>query len=79
MMGGYGGEFWLGGILHAAVSLIFLIVAVMVIVAVIRHLRGKSPHWSWRYGDRAMSILKERYAKGEISKEEFESMKKDLA
>jgi uncharacterized membrane protein len=27
---------------------------------------------------RAMDILKERYARGEISREEFEAMKKDL-
>ena len=30
-------------------------------------------------GSNAMEILKERYARGEISREEFETMKKDLS
>ena len=44
------------------------------IVSLVRHLSSqpKDGHGS------AMHILKERFAKGEITKEQFESMKKDL-
>jgi putative membrane protein len=31
-----------------------------------------------RRGESAMDVLKRRYAKGEITKEEYESMKKDI-
>ena len=32
----------------------------------------------WRYGDSAYYILRERYARGEITREQFEEMMRDL-
>ena len=40
--------------------------------------RGYGPRRSWRYGDQAYYILRERYARGEITKEQFDQMTRDL-
>ena len=59
----------------------------LIIWAIFALVRGVSGHGCWggyhhdehgHKGNNALNILKERYAKGEISKEEFEKMKKDL-
>jgi putative membrane protein len=62
-------------ILGFFINIIFLII---VIAIVIRLIRGGSGYHHY-YKDRSMEILKERYAKGEITKEQFEQMKKDLS
>ena len=71
-MHGFLGMGWLG--------LFFWAFLLALVVALIR--------WFWRTSgaiprqkkqeDRALEILRERYARGEINKEEFESMKNDL-
>ncbi len=65
MMGGFGG---------GLMMLSFWILVIAFIVWVVREVRGKH-HGS---GSSALEILKERYAKGEIDKAEFEAKKRDL-
>ena len=54
--------------------IVFWMLLIGIIVWVVREIGGKNV----RSGSQALDILKERYTKGEISKEEFESKKKDI-
>jgi putative membrane protein len=64
MYGGYGGWFmWL-----------LLIILFIVLIYLLARPESKGPC----SGEKSMDILKKRYAKGEISKEEFDRIKKDL-
>lgn len=67
MMGGFG-----GGIIMIAFWFLFLVL----IIWVVREMSGKNSNLL--SSSRALDILKERYVKGEINKEEFESKKKDI-
>lgn len=79
MMGNFGGFF---NPLGAILSLVFwaLIVAggVLLVVWLVRSLTGVSPTPTATTGPSALDVLKMRYAKGEITKEQFEEMKRDL-
>lgn len=68
------------GVMHAIFSIIWVVILITVIIAAIRWIRGK-PLWhnhGYWGGNSALDILNERYAKGEINKQEFEEKKKDL-
>jgi len=61
-------------------GLLWLVIIVVVGVAIyyqVTHSR-KSRSSEGPAGEKALDLLKKRYARGEISKEEFENMKKDL-
>ncbi|MEK7635468.1 MAG: SHOCT domain-containing protein [Patescibacteria group bacterium] len=64
---------WFGG---GIMMLFFWILLIVFIVWIVREISGKNSHS--RSGSDALEILKERYAKGEIDKKEFEDKKKDL-
>lgn len=63
-VGGFGG-FWM---------LIFWVALIAFIVWAVREVSGRKTSDK----SKALDILKERYAKGEIDKKEFEEKKKDL-
>ncbi len=69
MMGyGYNGHRGVGVVL----MLIWWAIIITAIVMLVRWLKGK-------YGNSSLAVLRERYAKGEIDKKEFDEKKKDLA
>jgi putative membrane protein len=76
MMGGWGMG-WFGGIF----MILFWILILVGLIFVIRWLvqaTGKKTN-DVQKGSRALEILKERYARGEIDKAQFEEMKQHLA
>lgn len=66
---------WGFGIIGIVINVVFWLLIAWAIVAIVKYLG----HSARRDEDNSMEILKERYAKGEITKKEFEEMKKDLA
>jgi len=76
MMGGFG---W-GGFMAigAIVMIIFWGFVIWGIVSLIRWLTVSAGNNTPPHGSSALEILAQRYARGEINKEEFEQKKKDL-
>lgn len=69
---------WMWGAWGIGMLLIMLLFWILVIVALVVGIRwlvsqGREPR-----SDSALEILRQRYARGEINKEEFEAKKRDL-
>lgn len=65
---------WLGGLMMMLLGLLFIAI---VVVVTIKLLKTNQPAVDQKSA--ALDIARERYAKGELSREEFEKMKKDLS
>ena len=76
MMGGYGMG-WFGEILMIVFWILIIVGLVFLIKWLIQSTGRDKTTGSGE--NRALEILKERYARGEIDKEEFETKKKDLS
>jgi len=71
MMGGYG--YGYGGMF---MGILFLIVLGVAIYFIVRNVRSRNVEEQGR--ETPIDILKKRYAKGEITKEDFDRMKNEL-
>ena len=63
---------WFGG---GIMMIVFWALLIALIVWIAREVSGQN---NSRSSSKALEILKERYAKGEIDKKEFEDKKKDI-
>ena len=75
------GPHWWGDAWWHSGMWIYPLIMLTVMSVVIYFIFGRGGWKPPRYGERtetALDILKKRYARGEISKEEFEQVKKDL-
>ena len=70
MMGGYGTMFLM--------PILWIVVIGLIIWAVVAAVRRPGEGDSLSHSDSPLEILKRRYARGEISKQEYEERKKDL-
>lgn len=75
MMGGSfgGGSWWLWSFVGMLFWIALLVALILLIIWLYKKVTGQATN-----GGSALEILKRRFAKGEISKKEFESMKKEI-
>ena len=68
---------WGGGWIALLFMIFWWAIVIAVIVGLVRWFSGNHT-WRHGHGKSALDVLKERYAKGEIDKKEFEEKKRDL-
>jgi putative membrane protein len=78
MMGGFfgGGLGWIGMVFGFIFFILVVIGIIFLIVWLVK--RSNHPGVENRAESKALEVLKERYAKGELTKDQFDNMKKDL-
>jgi len=78
MMGGFygGGLGWIGMVFGFIFFILVVIGIIFLIVWLVK--RSNHPRVENKTDSKSLEVLKERYAKGEITKDQFDNMKKDL-
>ena len=76
---GYGSGVGHFGAIGIVLMVLFWVIVIALIIGLIRRAFGwRRYHRGPYYSSRALDILNERYAKGEMTKEEYDAKKKDL-
>jgi putative membrane protein len=70
---------WMGGVWGIGMMFMMLFFWVLIIAAIVFGVRWLMNEGKERRSDSALEILRQRYARGEINKEEFEAKRKDLS
>jgi putative membrane protein len=75
--GGYG--YRGGGLLEIVFTILFWSAIFTIVIFLIKGLKNSGKYRDFEQrNDSALDILKQRYAKGELNKKEFDQMKKDI-
>ena len=78
------GSGWIGMMIGPLMMLLFIIIAAFLVVLIVRWLGGTGGGYRAEYGGREgpgpapLDILKERFARGEIDKDEYEERRRAL-
>lgn len=59
-------------------GLLVVLLFVLIVIAVVKRLWGSKMPFSVHDRENGLEILKKRYAKGEIDKEEFETIRREI-
>ncbi|MCL5027311.1 MAG: SHOCT domain-containing protein [Chloroflexi bacterium] len=77
--GGYGYGFgWWGVVMGIAMLVFWALVIAGIVLLVVWAVRQARPVGPGAGGNRALDILQERYARGEITKDQYDQMRRDL-
>ena len=69
---------WMGGAWGIGMMFMMFFFWILIIAGLVIGIRWLVSETKERRGDTALEILRQRYARGEINKEEFEARKRDL-
>jgi len=74
----YGGLGWIGMVINLVISVALIIGLVFLVIWIVKQLNNNNSGRTLYNAPSAVEIAKERYAKGEITREEFQKLLVDL-